>query len=110
MADFHIKQNDRKPDLEAICIDQDNAVVNLTAAVAVKFNMIDPGGAVKISLGAASIVAPPTDGKVQYLWGAIDTDTAGKFNGEFEVEWSDGTKTTFPNFRYIQIEILPDIA
>jgi BppU N-terminal domain len=111
MADFHIKQHDRKPDLEAICIDQDNNVVDLTAATSVKFSMIDPGsGSPKIAAAAGSIVAPPTLGKVRYLWDADDTDTKGDYNGEFEVLWSDGTKTTFPNFRYISIKIVADIA
>lgn len=104
--DFYIKEGDRDPDLIVTAIDQDGEVVPLDAAVAVKFFMYDPGSAdPKIDGVAANILAPPADGKMEYEWAANDTDTPGGYDGEFEVEWSDGNKTTFPNFRMLRIKI-----
>lgn len=104
--DFYLKEGDRAPSLVVTCVDQDENVVPLTAAIAAKFFMIDPGnGTPKIDGGSASILAPVADGKLEYLWGATDTVDPGDYDAEFEVEWSDGTKTTFPNFRYLRIKI-----
>lgn len=109
-TDFYIKEGDRAPFLEAIAIDEDGEIVDLTAAVGVTFSMNNPGDdAPKIESSAASIVAPATQGLMRYQWGASDTEDPGNYDGEFEVEWSDGTKTTFPNFRFLRIKITRSI-
>jgi hypothetical protein len=108
-TDFWIKKGDRRPYLDAQCVDEDNNAVDLTAATSVQFNMFDKVGTVKISLQAATIEDAVT-GMVRYAWGATDTDTQGDFGGEFQVTWNDGTKSTFPNHKYIRIKIRGDIA
>jgi Rib/alpha/Esp surface antigen-like repeat protein len=111
LTDFFIKEGDRQPYLVATLVDENEAVIDLTAAITVKFFMINPGDSTpKVNGTAAEILNPPgTNGKVRYLWGATDTDTPGDYDGEFEVAWSDGTKTTFPNFRFITIRVLKSI-
>jgi hypothetical protein len=66
-------------------------------------------GTVKVN-AAGAILAPPTAGRVRYLWAAGDTDTAEDYDACFEVTWTDGTKTTFPNYRYIRVRVKKEIA
>ena len=49
-------------------------------------------------------------GRVKYVWQTGDTDTAGTFQGEFEVTYTSGEIETFPNDGYIGIEVLDDIG
>lgn len=109
-ADFYIKEGDRSPSLLVTCVDEDGVIIDLTAAIAAKFYMINPGDTtVKVDGTAGTIVVPVTDGKLRYDWATADTDTPGDYDGEFEVEWSDGTKTTFPNFRFLRIKVTKSI-
>ena len=109
-TDFNIKKGDTIPKLVATLVDEDEVVIDLTNAASVKFLMIDPGTtAVKVN-AAATILAPPTDGRVEYPWIGADTDTKGDYDGEFEVTWAGGGKTTFPNFRFLRIRIKADIG
>jgi len=110
MADFHIKQGDREPALIVTCVDENRDVIPLTAATLVRFNLINPGTTTpKISLAAAFFEDIP-GGKVRYEWGATDTDTPGKYNGEFIITWPGAKETRFPNYKYILIEIMKKIA
>jgi len=103
---FYIKQGDTSP---AIQYALSPASVILTAATVV-FNMRAVGGTVKISREAATITTATGTPTVQYNWTADDTDTAGLFQAEFEVTYSDGTIETFPNASYIQVNITGEIA
>ena len=105
---FVIKQGDRREPIERTLRGSDGVAVNLTGAT-VKFLMRpEGGGAVKID-AAATVVDAPT-GAVRYSWDSDDTDTAGKFEAEFEVTFGDGTKETFPNEEYIPVLIIDDIG
>ena len=55
-----------------------------------------------------SIHAP--DGTVQYDWVAADTLTAGNYYAEFQVNWADGTKTSFPNNGNFLVKITAELA
>lgn len=44
----------------------------------------------------------------QYM--PADTDTAGRFEAEFEVTYADGAVETFPNDGFIVVQIGPDIG
>ena len=111
MADFYIKQGDREPPLIVTCVDENRDVIDLSAATLVRFNLINPGiDTPKLSLATAAFEGPQSGGKVRYNWGAADTDTFGKYNGEFVITWSGGNITRFPNYKYILIEIMKKIA
>lgn len=108
--DFYIKQNDLLPEIEVTCIrDDTGAVIDLTAATAVTFNMRKPGnnGTPKIS-AAGSFVDKP-NGIVKYTWTGTDTDTIGSFDAEFEVTIG-GKPLTFPNHEQLRIKIRGDVA
>lgn len=105
---FYIKKGDTSP---ALLVDLTPTGVDITGATAVVFNMrARNGGAVKISRAAASIVTPTNPARVRYDWTAINTDTVGNYDGEFEVTRADGSVETFPNDSYITIQITGDIA
>lgn len=114
-ADFSIKAHDRLPVLPATFKDGlTGTVIDITTANSVKFimraaddNWTPLVGTPKISSPAT--VANAAGGQVTYDWAAVDTDTPGKYVGEFEVIWSNLKKQTFPTRTYITIEILADL-
>ena len=110
MADFYIKRNDRYPSIQQTLLISDTAVRDLTGCT-VKFIMwLKSTGAVKIN-ASASVVAPTTGGVVRYDWAASDTDTAGRYDAEWEVtETTSGKIETFPNNCALPIYILEDGA
>lgn len=101
---FNITQDNRAPSITGVCVDENENVVPLTAAISVTFVMKDQDEAVKVN-AAAVIVGDPLDGRVKYNWQAADTDAPGDYDAEFVVLWSDGTTTTFPNHSYIQVRV-----
>lgn len=105
---FFIKQNDTRPIISATLIDGDGSNVNLDGAT-VKFIMRKVG-ATSATTDASATIADATKGKVTYSWSASDTATVGSYEGEFEVTFAGGGVQTFPNNRYIDIEITDDIA
>lgn len=105
---FYIKQGDTSPAIRYELLPRS---VDLTGAGSVVFNMRDKGTqTVKVSRGVGSVVTATGTPTVQYAWDAADTDTVGDFEGEFEVEFADGSIGTFPNKGYIDIEIGDDIG
>lgn len=118
MANFEIKQHDRRPFFVVVLKDDygevTESVVDLTTAGSAVFNMKDSStGTVKITRGAADITNA-SGGEVTYQWGTADTATAGTYSAEVEVIWSDGRSETFPGGptggTYWPIVITPDIA
>jgi hypothetical protein len=109
---FNIKSNDTLPALSVKikarnCINAEISF-DLTGATACTFSMADTNGNLKISSNAA-LITSYSGGTVQYNWTSEDTDTVGKFRGEFEITFSDGNKLSVPSFGYIDIHISEDI-
>ena len=115
---FTIKQDDTLPLLQVQCWDDEAKTIktDLTLATDVNFHMMERDEAdkavptLKVE-SAGSIVGASTDGVVQYVWsdGDEDTDTDGRFFGEFEVIWSPTSRTTFPNDGFVHITITRDL-
>lgn len=103
-AVFYIKRGDRGPSVEATLLgpDPDREPIVLTNASAVRFKM-EP------SLDEAAVIVSAAEGTVRYDWAASQTDTAGKFKAEFEIEWNDGRLQTVPNRGYIAVYITEDL-
>lgn len=108
MTDFWIKSGDLRPNLEAQLEDEDNNAIDLSNASSVDFHMEDVSGSVKVDSSAT--ITDTNNGKVEYEWSSGDTDTAGTFFGEFQVDWDDGDPESFPNHDNIEIQITDEIA
>jgi hypothetical protein len=59
---------------------------------------------------ANATISNADGGVVYYQWQTGDTDTIGSYEAEFEVTFTGGEIESFPNNRYIQIEITNAIA
>ena len=106
---FFIKQNDTAPSLDAILHDDRGRSVNLTGATLV-FHLRDTADdSVKVSAGIVTVLSA-TRGEVRYNWSAANTDTAGSYEGEFQVTLSSGGIQTYPNNGYINIIMLEDVV
>ncbi|MBM2331818.1 hypothetical protein [Marivita cryptomonadis] len=109
-----MKQNDTGPALAVTLIDIDpfggEAVVDLKSGSTVVFNMRLRGSQVKKVDRAASVITNSALGEVEYRWSASDTDTPGRYEGEFEVTFADGAVLTYPREGYIPIPIGDDIG
>jgi hypothetical protein len=109
VADFTIKVGDVLPPITATLEDVDGAV-DLTNADAVLFKLQPiAGGALTVD-GTAGVVGLATAGQVRYVWQAADTTTPGLYNAEWEVTFTDGTVATFPNERYLLVEMKADLV
>lgn len=106
-ADFTIKANDRLPSIQAT-LSSAGAPIDLTTATSVKFIMRPiAGGATKVN--TAATIVTPTSGVVRYDWLAIDTNTAGSFQAEWEITWTGGKKQTVPTTSYHTVDVLADL-
>ena len=109
---FQMKQNDTLPSLSInlksrTCLDS-IVPFDLSGVTACTFSMADDCGNLKISSMPASITSY-SGGTVQYDWAIGDTDTQGKFKGEFELFFSNGKKMTIPTLGFIEVNILKDV-
>lgn len=93
----YMVRNDLLPSLSITCSYADGTKVDLSAATSPKFYMRtahDASAAVKVD--AAATVTDGVGGVLTYSWSSGDTDTAGTYMAEFEVQIG-GRKLTFPN-------------
>ena len=104
-------RNDLLPALSITCTYADGTAVDLSAATAPKFymrNAHDVSATPKVN-GTATITDGAA-GQLTYTWQSGDTDTAGTYNAEFEVQVG-GRKFTFPTgSQVMSVIIRPDIA
>jgi hypothetical protein len=105
---FFIKQNDTSPALQATLKDGSGAVINLTGC-SVNFHMREVGSS-EVKTDASASISDELNGVVYYQWASADTDTIGSFEAEFEVTYPGGEVESFPNNRFIEVEITDDIT
>tara|TARA_Y100000310_G_C20686505_1_gene819364 strand:+ start:890 stop:1225 length:336 start_codon:yes stop_codon:yes gene_type:complete len=106
---FFIKQNDTTPALEVFLQDSRGRPVNLTGAT-VGFHMrLESDQTVKITSGSVTVESA-TKGHVSFAFSATNTDTAGNYEGEFQVTFAGGAVETFPNDDYIKVIITDDVV
>lgn len=67
-------------------------------------------GAGTAKVDANAVLVTPAAGVVKYVWLLADTDTAGQYNGEFEVTFGDGRKQSFPSPGYLTIQVTDELA
>jgi hypothetical protein len=108
---MHLKKGDRRPPCVALATDGAGTAIDLTGCTAKFFMRLrDSSGTPKVNGAAATVVAPQTQGKVQYDWAAADVDTAGIYEAEFEATFADGRKLSIPNDGFIIVTVLGDLG
>lgn len=107
MADFSIKTFDRLPSIQAT-LSSAGQPIDLTNATTVTFIMRPAGGGTP-KVNAAATVVTPTAGVVRYDWTALDTNTAGSYQAEWQITWNTGKKQTVPTLSYHTIDVLADL-
>lgn len=106
---FNIKQNDTLPKLGAILQDEDKEPVDITGAT-VRFHM-SPYNKDEVLIDEEAEIIDATEGKVAYQWQTGDTETPGRYRGEFEINFLSNGKQTHPNCgKDIEIIISKEIA
>ena len=105
---FFIKQNDTSPALQATLKDGAGTIIDL-AGCSVRFHMRQVGDN-SVKVDDAATISDATNGVVYYTWSASDTDTIGSFEAEFEVTYAGGEIESFPNNKFIDVEITDDIT
>lgn len=111
MTDFVIKRNDTSPALEFQLQDGSGSGVDISGYNNVRFLMVDGETSVIDDTVAGNVSVPDAvNGIVKYEWSSSDTEKEGFYDGEFEVEYSDGTVETFPNEDYIIVQIKRDLG
>lgn len=110
--EFIIKRNDTLPALQLCLIDRgclgEKEPYNLSGVTGVTFTMTYDSGDYKIYAKPAQLFSS-SGGTIQYNWDSEDTNEAGRFNGEFQLLYSDGNKMSIPQNGQIIINIPKDI-
>ena len=102
---FTIKRGDTSPSIRYALLPE---TVDLSAA-SVKFQMRKFRAAANL-IDADADVIQELPGIVQYDWASGDTDTAGLYQAEFRITYSDNTVETFPNSNFLIVDIVDDVA
>lgn len=105
-----IWRNDLLPVLTVTAAYADGSPVDLSTASSPEFHMRAEGATSTKVNAAATIESPGTAGRLSYAWAGDDTDTAGRYLAEFEVELG-GKKLTFPGpDQTLEVIVREDIA
>ena len=94
MAYFSIKKSDRLPAITDSLLQADGTAYSIPGGATLKFKMRKVGNTT-YTVDTSATITDATTGAVSYTWGAADTTTAGRFNGEWEVT-TGGVTRTFP--------------
>lgn len=107
-ADFYIKRGDRLPTLARTLKFTDGSVIDLSGCT-VRWKMREKvGGTVMVD--AAATIVSASEGKVEYAWALIDTDTVGHFVGEWQVTYPDAKVLTVPTMNFVNVHVVESLA
>lgn len=111
MTEFSIKQNDTRPSLKAELRGEYNEARDFTNVTvqSITFHM-ESIDTTEVVVDSEATIVNAKDGIVAYEWDDGDTADAGKYIGEFQIEYQDSGTETFPNNDNIDIIIRKDIA
>ena|SRR5687767_4441670 len=108
MSAFKIKRHDVGPPLRMFVMQNDEQSFDFTGYTQPRFIM----RSIDASLPKVSAVAAIDDavgGVLRYDWVPADTNTAGRYQAEFELIDPTGKKRTFPVDEYAYVEVFEDL-
>lgn len=109
MSDFFIKQGDTSPNIKAQLTDENGTPVDLSGAVNVYFHM-ENYNTEEVVIEKEAVIETAEDGIVYYDWVEADTETPGRYNAEWQVDFGSNVIESYPNHNWIEIEIVREIA
>lgn len=105
---LRIKQNDTYPKLSTVLRDPVTQLpIDLTLATSAALRIRKADSTVLHRSAVATIVDPPTSGKLEYAWQAGDTAEAGDYYVEWSVFFGYGNVKTYPHNDYNLLVIVP---
>lgn len=104
-----IKSNDRLPAIEGTLGFSNGAPADLTGATSVHFIMRERGASGPPKVRSLATIVAAGDGRVRYDWAAVDTDTPGVYDAEWQVTYSDGRARSFPTDSYLTVTVFADL-
>jgi len=108
MNSFKIKRHDAGPPLRLFVMQSDEASFNFTGYTQPRFIMRALDAATP-KVSAAAAIDDAQGGVLRYDWVPADTDTAGRYQAEFELIDPAGKKRTFPVDEYAYVEVIEDL-
>lgn len=114
MPDFVMKANDTLPWIEATLGYEQGGVPDLTqTGTVLSFIMrrftADGALAADVAVNAPAEILDAATGRVRYRWKRSDTAVPGTYRAEWEVDYGDGLRQTFPLRSYHEVDILADL-
>lgn len=104
MADFFVKKGDRQPPIRAQLLDSSGTAIDLTGCSLVFRMRLKSATTLKVN--ASATVSDAINGRVEYEWGASDTNAVGTYLAEWEVTYADTTKQVVPSDGYLTVEVV----
>jgi hypothetical protein len=96
MVEIKMYKTELRPSIKPTLKWPDGTVVDLTGCSA-KFQLVEKDTGLAILNKTATILSPPTSGKVQYDWEAGDTNVQkDKYKIRIEITFPDAKVQTFP--------------
>ena len=108
MVDILRKRNDTTPLYATLT--SDGTSEPLTDVQEVRFFMKNKQSDSGLKVDGTAQIADAEDGVVRYRFDPSDVDESGFFIAEWEVRYDDGTILTFPDERYLTLEIIDDLG
>ena len=110
MPDFVTKRGSLLEPLILTLRGSNGVALNLTTAQAVVFTMRDPTQITPaVAAAPMAVLAPATEGRVQYAWTAQDVDTEGLYHAEVRVTWQNGAPERIPADGYLVIDVQREV-
>ena len=110
IIEFKVKKNDLQPHYPAQVKDSAGNVVTLTGATIYCTMKNAADGTLKINRQTTGInISDAVNGKFEYQWQTGNTDTAGKYYIEFEINPASGGKFTIPADNSAVVTILESL-
>lgn len=109
MSRLTMKRGDTRPILIVALTDAEDTPVDVTGAT-LRFLMREQAAPATVVLNTTATTPNAASGILHYVWVAGDTATIGRFYGEFEVTFADGTVLTAPTDDYLRIIVKDDLG
>ena len=109
MSRHEIKRNDTRPYWPVSLTFDDGSWPDISGAT-ISIVVKDRSGALKFKDTATITITDGPNGELEWQPTADQTDQAGRFDVEWEVDFVDGTQQTFPTRGYDRLTVIGDLG